>query len=32
MTSHAHLTFYSDINSVGGAYHYLVFISVGNKA
>ena len=31
-TSRAHLTFYSDINSVEGAYHYLVFISVGNTA
>ena len=31
-TSRAHLTFYSDINSVGGTYHYPVFISVGNKA
>ena len=32
MTSHVHLTFYSDINSVVGAYHYLVPAGVGNKA
>ena len=31
-TSRAHLTFYSDINSVGGAYHYPIFISMGNEA
>ena len=31
-TSHTQLTFYSDINSVGGTHHYPVFISVGNKA
>ena len=31
-TSRVHMTFYSDINSVGGAYHYPVFISVGNTA
>ena len=31
-TSHVHLTFYSDINSVVGAYHYLAPIGVGNKA
>ena len=30
--SHVHLTFYSDINSVVGAYHYSILISVGNKA
>jgi len=27
-----HLTFYNDINSVVGAYHYLVPASVGNEA
>ena len=32
MTSRMHLTFYSDINSVVGAYHYLVPVGVGNKA
>ena len=32
MTSRMHLTFYSDINSVVGVYHYLVPIGVGNKA
>ena len=32
MTSRVHLTFYSDINSVVGAYHYLVPAGVGNKA
>ena len=32
MTSHMHLTFYSDINSVVGAYHYLVPAGMGNKA
>ena len=32
MTSHMHLTFYSDINSVVGTYHYLVPASMGNKA
>jgi len=26
------LTFYSDINSVVGAYHYLIPAEVGNKA
>ena len=31
-TSHGRLTFYNDINSVVGAYHYLVPASVGNKA
>ena len=31
-TSRMHLTFYSDINSVVSAYHYLVPASVGNKA
>ena len=31
-TSHMHLTFYSDINSVVAAYHYLVPAGVGNKA
>ena len=31
-TSHMHLTFYSDINSVVGAYHYLIPIGMGNKA
>ena len=31
-TSHVHLTFYSDINSVVGAYHYPILIGVGNKA
>ena len=30
-TSHMHLTFYSDINSIVGAYHYLVPTGVGNK-
>ena len=30
--SAATLTFYSDIDSVVGAYHYLVPASVGNKA
>ena len=32
MTSHMHLTSYSDINSVVGAYHYLVPTGMGNKA
>ena len=32
VTSHVHLTFYSDINSVVGAYHYPILIGVGNKA
>ena len=32
MTSRVHLTFYSDNNSVVGAYHYLVPTGVGNKA
>ena len=31
-TSHMHLTFYSDINSVVGVYHYLVPAGMGNKA
>ena len=31
-TSRKHLTFYSDINSVVDAYHYLVPTGVGNKA
>ena len=31
VTSHVHLTFYSDINSVVGAYHYLVPVGMGNK-
>ena len=31
-TSCMHLTFYSDINSVVGAYHYLLPAGVGNKA
>ena len=31
-TSHVHMTFYSDINSVVGAHHYLVSTGVGNKA
>ena len=31
-TSHMHPIFYSDINSVVGAYHYLVPAGVGNKA
>jgi len=30
-TSHMHLTFYSDINSVVGAYHYLVPTGMGDK-
>ena len=30
-TSHMHLTFYSDINSIVGAYHYLVPADMGNK-
>ena len=30
-TSHVHLTFYSNINSVVGAYHYPLLISVGIK-
>ena len=30
-TSRMHLTFYSDINNVVGAYHYLLPIGVGNK-
>ena len=30
MTSHMHLAFYSDINSVVGTYHYLVPTDVGN--
>ena len=32
MTSRVHLTFYSDNNSVVGAYRYLVPAGVGNKA
>ena len=31
-TSCAHLTSYSDIDSIGGVNHYLVFITVGSKA
>ena len=31
-TSHMHPTFYSDINSVVDAYHYLVPTGMGNKA
>ena len=31
-TSHVHLTFYSDINSVVGTYHYLIPAGMGNKA
>ena len=31
-TSHMHLTFYSDTNSVVDAYHYLVPTGMGNKA
>ena len=31
-TSYMHLTFYSDINSLISAYHYLVPTGVGNKA
>ena len=31
-TSHMHLTFYSDINSIVGVYHYLVPTGMGNKA
>ena len=31
-TSHMHLTFYSDINSIVGAYNRLVPAGVGNKA
>ena len=31
-TSHMHLTFYSDINSIAGAHHYPIPIGVGNKA
>ena len=31
-TPHVHLTFYSDINSVVGAYHYPILFGVGNKA
>ena len=31
-TSHVHLTFYSDINSVVGAYHHPVPVGMGNKA
>ena len=30
-TSHMYLTFYSDINSVVGAYHYPLLIGMGNK-
>ena len=30
-TSHVHLTFYSDINSIVGTYHYRLLIDVGNK-
>ena len=31
-TSHMHLTFYSDINSIVGAYNRLVPAGMGNKA
>ena len=31
-TSRMHLTFYNNINSVVGTYHYLVPTGVGNKA
>ena len=31
-TSHMHLTFSSDINSIVGAYHYLIPTDMGNKA
>ena len=31
-TSRMHLTFYGDINSVVGVYHYLVPAGMGNKA
>ena len=31
-TSHVHLTFYNDIDSVVGAYHCPILIDVGNKA
>ena len=31
-TSHMHLTYYSDINSVVGTYHYLIPTGMGNKA
>ena len=31
-TPHMHLTFYSDINSVVGAYHYLVPAGMDNRA
>ena len=31
-TSHMHLIFYSDINNVVSAYHYLVPAGMGNKA
>ena len=30
--SHMHLAFYSDINSVVGACHYLIPVDMGNKA
>ena len=30
-TSHVHLTFYSNINSVVGAYHYPLLIGMGTK-
>ena len=32
VTSHMHLTFYSDINSVVGTYHYPILIGMGSKA
>ena len=32
LTSRAHLTFYSDIDSVGGVNRDPIFISVGDKA
>ena len=31
-TSHMHLAYYSDVNSIVGAYHYLVPAGVGSKA
>ena len=31
-TSHMHLTLNSSINSVVGAYHYLIPVGMGNKA
>ena len=32
MTPRMHLTFYTNINSIVGAHHYLVPTGVGNKA